>query len=776
VVEVEIKTTRRGRVGRTQGTQVESKEEEEKTGQLEEKSLDSPKRKTRRGSSSKETVVISEKEESVGAEKSSPTKVTKRAQAEDKAATMETTNDASKALPSAIKNQGGKKRKSTTKEENNAGDEVEGGKEDVEKPETVPTKVTRKGGKGKVQMEAKEEIMKDISEPVASVDTPSGKSSNSESKAKPGKDKGAAAKQDPSKIVADETVQQGLEDTDGSKKVLKKTKTGKSLSVQRLGTVKIFSARRKRDCRTESSDPLRKVMKKKIVKPKMEKTAALQIVSKIKSDNEDSKTIPKAEIPLLESSSPLSLEKSTPKTIGALHKKKPKVKVVKNISKKSNTGGEAEEKEVNSPKRDVPPPMSSKKPQRTSSIDSSKEPQEKKVGATKKATEVQKPKRTVSTETKSSPQSKKEESVTEKSKNPKRDLSKDSKEEENEEKESKKKVAKKSKDDESSSILRKGKQSVKGKGSAQTLPDSKAVVTNKKPEKKNEEALSNPKGSKSKDEQGADKDGEKKVIGKKITNEAAKAVKKKQPEKEKDTKAKTTASKKDVETSKAKDEGKKEKKVAKKNEKNDSTTTVTAPSPAAGKLKDGTKKNSKPASTSKNAVKTNIEAKQTESEETAKGVKRKHQEVDHNTKETKSDSKKAKPTLSKKRTRANAPSTRSINIKGVEKQNVQTTKSPTKKKPQAAKAAPADDLSQTPLSQNEKQEKPAKATKKDAKRVKVDDEISFKSPKVSKTTVEKPVTAAKKGKTSQADQVVEGGSPVMKLLQAAGRKLGILKK
>ena len=119
-------------------------------------------------------------------------------------------------------------------------------------------------------------------------------------------------------------------------------------------------------------------------------------------------------------------------------------------------------------------------------------------------------------------------------------------------------VAKNSKDDESSSILRKGKQSVKGKGSAQTLPDSKAVVTNKKSEKKNEEALSNPKGSKglkSKDEQGADKDGEKKVIGKKITNEAAKSAKKKQPEKEKDTTAKTTASKKDVETSKSKDEG-----------------------------------------------------------------------------------------------------------------------------------------------------------------------------------------------------------------------------
>merc|ERR1711974_297248 len=122
------------------------------------------------------------------------------------------------------------------------------------------------------------------------------------------------------------------------------------------------------------------------------------------------------------------------------------------------------------------------------------------------------------------------------------------------------------------------------------------------------------------------------------------------------------------------------------------------------------------------------------------------------------------------RTRANAPSTRSINIKGVEKQSI--VKAPTKKK-QPVKA-PADDIALTPVPQNKKQEKPAKATKNDAKRVKVDDEISFVSPKVSKTTVEKP-TAAKKGKTSKVEEV-EGGSPVMKLLQAAGRRLGILKK
>merc|ERR550532_3655812 len=461
----------------------------------------------------------------------------------------------------------------------------EGGKEEVEKSETVPTKPTRKGGKGK----AKEESVTDMSESVADVDTSPSKRSGKKSAvketfvtsmekesgsdqltkgksvSKPGKEKdNGAANQD-----VDEAVPQGSEDTDGTKKVLKKAKTGKSLSVQRLGTVKIFSARRKRDCRTETADPLRKVMKKKVVKPKIEKAAAMQIVSNIKSDLEVSKTVPEAENPLVESSllsSPTSLEKSTPKTIGALHKKKPKVKVVKNLPKKSNTSGETDEKEVNSPKRDMP--LASKKPQRTLSTDSRKDLQEKKVGATKKATEVQKPKRTVSTDTKSGPQSKKEEPVSEKSKNPKRAMSKDGKEEEGE-KESRKKVAKDSKDEETPDISKKGKQSVKGKGSAQTSTDSKAVVTNKKSQKRTEEAPPNPKGSKnkstSKDEEDADKDGEKKV-DKKIMMEAPKAAKTKQPEKEKATKA--TASKKGAETSKAKDEGNKEeeKKVTKKEE------------------------------------------------------------------------------------------------------------------------------------------------------------------------------------------------------------------
>merc|ERR1712192_387091 len=148
----------------------------------------------------------------------------------------------------------------------------------------------------------------------------------------------------------------------------------------------------------------------------------------------------------------------------------------------------------------------------------------------------------------------------------------------------------------------------------------------------------------------------------------------------------------------------------------------------------GTNKSAKLTSTSKDAVNPIIEAKQKESEATPKGVKGKHDEVDTNIKDTKGESKKAKPVLSKKWTRANAPSTRSINVKGVESQNIARTQT---KKKQPVKA-PADDVSKTPVTQNEKQEKPAKATKNDAKRVKVDDEISFISPKVSKTTVEKP--------------------------------------
>ena len=339
-----------------------------------------------------------------------------------------------------------------------------------------------------------------------------------------------------------------------------------------------------------------------------------------------------------------------------------------------------------------------------------------------------------------------------------------------------KKSAQSLKEEEAPAAPVKSKQSGNGKGSPQILTDPKDEVANQDSKKNIEQPLPNPKEDKSnkmvsKDEKVAPKAGLKKVVNKKVETGKAKANKKEQSEQEKDiaTKEKTTLSKKgkSTETTNVKDGGNKGpvKKIlsAKKNQSSD-------PVPAHVSVDaKKTNKNEKPTSTLKKAANPTIEAKQNESETTPKGVKRKHEEVFNNSKE-KADSKKAKPALSKKRTRANAPSTRSINIKGVESQNI--VKAPTKKK--SPIKAPADDITTTPASQNEKQEKPAKATKNDAKRVKVDNEISFTSPKVSKTTIEKPA-AGKKGNASKIDRVEEG-SPVMKLLQAAGRRLGILKK
>merc|ERR1712062_606964 len=87
-------------------------------------------------------------------------------------------------------------------------------------------------------------------------------------------------------------------------------------------------------------------------------------------------------------------------------------------------------------------------------------------------------------------------------------------------------------------------------------------------------------------------------------------------------------------------------------------------------------------------------------------------EVSSNIKESKGDSKKAKPTLSKKRTRANAPSTRSINIKGVATSNV--AKSPAKKKLAPVKA-PADEISTTPAPSKESKPRYQRAMQKKSK-------------------------------------------------------------
>lgn len=167
-----------------------------------------------------------------------------------------------------------------------------------------------------------------------------------------------------------------------------------------------------------------------------------------------------------------------------------------------------------------------------------------------------------------------------------------------------------------------------------------------------------------------------------------------------------------------------------------------------------------------------------------KGVKRKlDEDTEDPSPEKKPDPKKSKVAVPKKRTRANAPSTRSINTKGVESTNIVKT---TTKKKQPVKPAP-EELAETTNIQKEKitatKNKEAKSLGKrpansietiDAKRVKVDDEISFV---LSKTTKQKETVLKGQTKTtSSAAGPSDSGSPVMKLLQGVGRKLGIIKK
>merc|ERR1712130_734869 len=62
-----------------------------------------------------------------------------------------------------------------------------------------------------------------------------------------------------------------------TKKLINKYKQNQSNIVKRLGTVAVFSSRRKRNCRTENEDVLRKTQKKKkVVKPKMKIDTALE--------------------------------------------------------------------------------------------------------------------------------------------------------------------------------------------------------------------------------------------------------------------------------------------------------------------------------------------------------------------------------------------------------------------------------------------------------------------------------------------------------------------
>jgi len=750
----QVKVIKRGRGGKDNQEEAQKEEEAERT-------IDVPKRKTTRAKSKDMEASDVDPSPSSAAKADSNTSKDDKSEVDKSNETL------------TLKNRG--RKKSTNKEKTNSKKEEsakEGKLDDCQKTGTVLPKA-RKGGRVKAQEDGvegkKEEIATFIIKEEEDVDKqsePPRAKKGKVAKGRKGQEDCSEAKQEAEQIpdtktVPEETPSSELDSTDGKRKVMKKAKTGKSLSVQRLGTNKIFSARRKRDCRTEPVDPLRKVMKKKVVKPKKE-NVALHIVSSIKSGKEDAKVVQKAQTPA-ESSPAQSLEKSTA-AISPLHKKKPKAKIVKSSLKKTTTDDDAGNATVKA--LNLPPP---KKAQRTSSIvDGDKDALRKKDKPAQKQT------RAASIDAKPSLNNKKNETVSEKSGNQGKAISKDDKEVGKSKGENK--VTKKSAEE---AITSAGKSAspVKRKNSAQT--DSKAVQPKiQKAQTKVEEPIPKAKGGKKTNKTisaGKVEDSE----GNEEAKIATKDTKNKQPEKVK-VKVSVTLSK-DSEPQKEKTNVKKvpEKKIPKKgtpsNTKDDSSP---ASLPPPGKRKDDTKeKNNKDATpktvseqttASKKVETPTTEAKPKESEAVSKGTKRKLEEVSSNIKESKSDSKKAKPVLSKKRTRANAPSTRSINIKGVVTSNV--AKSPAKKKLAPVKA-PADEISTTPAPPKEKQ---AKVSKSDAKKVKVDDEISFKSP--TKKNVEKK-TVAKKGKTSKVEEVEEvGGSPVMKLLQAAGRKLGILKK
>merc|ERR1712203_3550 len=249
-----------------------------------------------------------------------------------------------------LKNRGRKKstNKETTKSKNEESAK-EGKSDECQKTDTLLPKA-RKSGRVKAQEDGvegktsqpdesnlkkttKEEIaafiIKEEEDADKQSESPRAKKSKV-AKGRKGQQDCSEAKQEAEQIpdtktVPEETPSSEPDSTDGKRKVMKKAKTGKSLSVQRLGTNKIFSARRKRDCRTDPVDPLRKVMKKRVLKPKKE-NVALHIVSNIKSGKEDAKVVQEAQTPA-ESSPAQSLEKSTA-AMSPLHKKKPKAKVI----------------------------------------------------------------------------------------------------------------------------------------------------------------------------------------------------------------------------------------------------------------------------------------------------------------------------------------------------------------------------------------------------------------------------------------------------------------
>ena len=543
------------------------------------------------------------------------------------------------------------------------------------------------------------------------------------------------------------------EDKDSPKKVIRKFKSGKSLSVKRLGKVKIFSARTKRAGRTESSDSLQKVTKKISLKPK---------VSSVPLDKQNEATTQKNIIPSQTNLPSKSIENiAVPasgitgkkqvalvsKKVGEHNKKNPKVKIVKNMSNEVENKEEAIEVQASPKQLTIPKKIDMK--ESIVSNDATKE----KIS-------------TVNVKGKSS----------------------NTKEQGNSEAEKPAKALKK------------------------TVDHIKKTTTDKAPIKKKKVSI--PKKSINKTEKSSSTEGDDQKTGK-----TTKSVKKSQNQKKKISSKKSLGKSSDNPASKAmvdketENPGKPIKKSIDQTKKStpevalskksnqvkgkakeasaESLTTTDGASTNTAKPSGGTKAKVKASKTveGKDEEKTKTKDSKAQSQKTnlkqeQKGVKRKHDEdTEEPSPEKKPNLKKSKLTVPKKRTRANAPSTRSINTTGVESTNIVKT---TTKKKQPVKPA-SDELAESSNIQKEKitatKSKEGKSLGKrpansietmEAKRVKVDDEISFVIPNTTKLkeTVSKGQSKAKGSAAGPSDS----GSPVMKLLQGVGRKLGLVKK
>lgn len=628
--------------------------------------------------------------------------------------------------------------------------------------------------------------------------------------------------------------------------------------MKRLGTNKIFSARRKRDCRTETGDPLRKVVKKKILKPKpkvvlKENPANVSIDKPLVSENTKGEkkidSIPEAK----------TCEKVKPKTIGALHKKKPKVKVMKNMKSNKRPLPIETEESLETQKEDV---SQTEELQNDAKLCSESKQNKGKIEETtigkNKTVSVNKIKQTNQTVSKKKVIIKKgdaksvksekagvsaesidqtdDENITKKVKN-KEEASKEALKS-NSVKLTEK--ARKSSDiheiSSEPSIRKKGKSKlatvetnanlieIDNLKEQETQKNEKKAGPIKKQAKKNikaqkvltdQKASSEPSSKKGKmkelktsnkiitmpDEETSIQSNNKGKKTKSVPNDEIGTVPLKGiiPSKNK----KNPDIKEDAIEIKGKGKGKgkvkKDPLPESSSEEKPITDIKQAPKKKkeAGKVKKDPLKElsseEKPITDLKQAPKQKQETGKVKKDplpalsseekpitDTKQAPKRKQEALTEKpSTQKKTENKKAKTVVSKKRTRANAPSTRSINTKGVEHSPI--NKVPIKKK-QPVKAAAEETLapSKPQTEGHDKTMEPkgkgvkritnrtlSKDTEMEAKRVKVDDEVSFVSPKVVKQK-------APPKKTKVAP--VESGSPVMKLIQGVGRRLGLLKK